>query len=125
MNSNPARLALLVLLALAACGQKPKPDAALPVVTVSAPLQKEVVDWDDFVGRFEALDQVDVRPRVSGYLNRIGFKDGELVKKGQVLFEIDPRPYKAALDQAKAQAARAEASVQNSRTALERGKALL
>jgi RND family efflux transporter MFP subunit len=68
---------------------------------------------------------VDVRPRVSGYLTRIGFKDGELVKKGQVLFEIDPRPYEAVLDQAKAQAQRAEATLQNSRTTLERGKTLL
>lgn len=126
-SPSPARLAFLVLigLALAACGQKPKTEAALPVVTVSAPLQKDVVDWDDFVGRFEAMDQVDVRPRVSGYLTRIGFKDGELVKKGQVLFEIDPRPYQATLDQAKAQAERAQAAVQNARTALERGKALL
>lgn len=125
MMSKPARLAFLALLALAACGQKPKPSATLPVVTVSQPLRKEVVDWDDFVGRFEAVDQVDVRPRVSGYLTRIGFKDGEAVKKGQVLFEIDPRPYQAALDQAKAQQQRAEATLQNARTALERGKALL
>ncbi|MGZ5990970.1 MAG: efflux RND transporter periplasmic adaptor subunit [Caulobacteraceae bacterium] len=125
MMSKPARLALFALLALTACGQKPKPNAVPPAVTVSRPLQKEVVDWDDFVGRFEAMDQVDVRPRVSGYLTRIGFKDGELVKKGQVLFEIEPRPYAAALDQAKAQAQRAEATVQNSRTALERGKTLL
>ena len=125
MKSKPARLAFLVLLALAACGQKPKPNAALPVVTVSHPLQKEVVDWDDFVGRFEAVDQVDVRPRVSGYLTRIGFTDGEVVKKGQVLFEIDPRPYAATLDQAKAQGQRAQATLQNARTALERGKALL
>jgi RND family efflux transporter MFP subunit len=125
MMSKPARLAFLALLTLAACGQKPKPTASVPVVTVSRPLQKEVVDWDDFVGRFEAMDEVDVRPRVSGYLTRIGFKDGQLVKKGEVLFEIDPRPYQAVLDQAKAQAQRAEATVQNSRTTLERGKILL
>jgi RND family efflux transporter MFP subunit len=125
MKSKPARLAFLALLALAACGQKPKPTAAPPVITVSQPLQKEVVDWDDFVGRFEAVDQVDVRPRVSGYLTRIGFKDGEAVTKGQVLFEIDPRPYAATLDQAKAQQQRAQATLQNARTALERGKALL
>jgi RND family efflux transporter MFP subunit len=125
MKSKPACLAFVALLALAACGQKPKPSAALPVITVSQPLQKEVVDWDDFVGRFEAVDQVDVRPRVSGYLTRIGFKDGEVVKKGQVLFEIDPRPYAAALDQTKAQQQRAQATLQNARTALDRGKALL
>ena len=127
MNFTPARLALLILLGLsaAACGKKDKPPAATPVVSIAQPLQKDVVDWDDFQGRFEAVDQVDVRPRVSGYLQSIGFKDGEVVKKGQVLFVIDPRPYQAALDQAKAQTQRAEASVQNARTALERGKALL
>src|SRR5438270_901761 len=58
MKSTPARLAFLVLLALAACGKTHEPEAALPVVTVSAPLEKDVVDWDDFVGRFEAMDQV-------------------------------------------------------------------
>jgi RND family efflux transporter MFP subunit len=127
MKFRLVRIAVLLLLGLgpAACGQKPKPVGALAVITVARPLQKDVVDWDDFVGRFEAVDQVDVRPRVSGYLTAIGFKDGELVKKGQTLFEIDPRPYQATLDQAKAQVQRAEAAVQNARTALERGKALL
>jgi RND family efflux transporter MFP subunit len=127
MNSTPARVALLILfgLGLAGCGQKPKSAAGAPVVTVAHPLEKNVVDWDDFVGRFEAVDQVDLRPRVSGYLTGIGFKDGELVRKGQVLFEIDPRPYQAAHDQAKAQVQRADAAAQNAGTALERGKALL
>lgn len=127
MNATPARIALLLVagLGLTACGEKPKAAAGAPVVTVASPLQKEVVDWDDYVGRFEAVDQVDVRPRVSGYLTAIGFKDGELVKKGQVLFEIDPRPYQAARDQAQAQAQRAQATAQNARTALERGKTLL
>lgn len=127
MHIRSARAALLILLGLvpAACARKAPPAAAPATVTVSQPLQKDVVDWDDFVGRFEAVDQVDVRPRVSGYLTRIGFKDGELVKKGQVLFEIDPRPYQATLDQAKAQAQRAEATLQNARTALQRGQTML
>jgi RND family efflux transporter MFP subunit len=127
MHIRSARAALLILLGLvpAACARKAPPAAAPATVTVSQPLQKDVVDWDDFVGRFEAVDQVDVRPRVSGYLTEIGFRDGEAVKKGQTLFVIDPRPYQAALDQAKAQTERAQASLTNARTALERGKALL
>jgi RND family efflux transporter MFP subunit len=124
MNFRHAPVALLAVLALASCAKTDKPPAT-PVVTVAQPLVKDVVDWDDFVGRFEAVDQVDVRPRVSGYLTQIGFKDGELVKKGQTLFVIDPRPYQATLDQAKAQVQRAEAAQTNARTALERGKTLL
>lgn len=127
MNVRPARALCLILAAaaLGACGHKDKPPAALPEVTVSAPLPKDVVDWDDFVGRFEAVDQVDIRPRVSGYLQSIGFKDGEVVKKGQLLFVVDPRPYQAALDQAKAQGARAQAALANAKTALDRGQTLL
>ena len=127
MHIRPARAVLLILLGFgpAACAKKTPPAVQPAAVTISQPLQKEVVDWDDFVGRFEAVDQVDVRPRVSGYLTHIGFKDGEMVKKGQTLFVIDPRPYQAAYDQAKAQVERAEASLTNAETALERGKARL
>ena len=127
MHRRTARALLLVLIGLipAACAKKAPPAPGPATVTVSQPLQKDVVDWDDFQGRFEAVDQVDVRPRVSGYLTEIGFRDGEVVKKGQTLFVIDPRPYQAALDQAKAQTQRAEATLTNARTALERGKTLL
>lgn len=124
MNVRHPSLVLVAVLALTACAKTDKPPAT-PVVTVAQPLVKDVVDWDDFVGRFEAVDQVDVRPRVSGYLTQIGFKDGELVRKGQTLFVIDPRPYQATLDQAKAQVQRAEATQTNAKTALERGKTLL
>jgi RND family efflux transporter MFP subunit len=127
MNLRPARFVLPLLLGAlaAACAGKPKPAAPPAVVRVAQPLRKEVVDWDDFVGRFEAVSQVDVRPRVSGYLQTIGFKDGEIVKKGQLLFVIDPRPYQAVLDQAKAQAERAQATLTNALTAAARGKVLL
>jgi RND family efflux transporter MFP subunit len=84
-----------------------------------------VTDWDDYVGQFVAVDSVDIRPRVSGYLIGIGFKDGDLVKKGQVLFLIDPRPYQATLDQAKGQEAHAVAAAQNARTEAARGQTLL
>jgi len=127
MHIRPVRAALLILLGLvpAACAKKAPPPAGLATVTVSQPLQKDVTDWDDFLGRFEAVDQVDIRPRVSGYLTQIGFRDGEIVKKGQTLFVIDPRPYQATLDQAQAQTERAQASLTNARTLLERGKTLL
>ncbi len=90
----------LVLSLFAACAAKKPPPPPTPTVTVAAPLSMDVVDWDDFLGQFVAVDSVDVRPRVSGYLQRVGFKDGERVHKGQVLFVIDPRPYQAVLDQA-------------------------
>ena len=120
------RFAALACCILASgCGPHGKKPAPLPIVTVATPVHKRVVDWDDYVGHFDAVDQVDLRPRVSGYLQSVGFKDGQVVRKGQVLFVIDPRPYQAALDLAKAQAARAQATLDNARIALTRGKTLL
>jgi len=108
-------------------GCKPKAPPAPPpaAVTVSTPLQETVVDWDDYVGQFIAVDSVDIRPRVSGYLQTVGFKDGSVVSKGQVLFQIDPRPYQAALDQAKGQQAHAEAAYANAQADETRGQTLL
>jgi RND family efflux transporter MFP subunit len=77
--------------------------AAPPPVTVAKPVVRDVVDSDDFVGRFEAVDQVEIRARVGGYLQEVHFTDGALVKKGELLFVIDQRPYKIALDEANAQ----------------------
>jgi RND family efflux transporter MFP subunit len=91
------------------------------VVVTAHPLQQQVIDWDDFVGRFEAVDSVDVRPRVSGYLIKVNFRDGDIVKKGEVLFEIDPRPYQAALEQAKGVVAHDKAALENA--AVERKRA--
>lgn len=71
-------------------------------VTVAEPLVKKIIEWDEYTGRFEAQERVEVRARVSGYLESIHFKDGQLVKKGDLLFVIDPRPFQAAMDQAKA-----------------------
>ena len=87
-------------------------------------LQRPITDWDDYVGRFEAMDMVDVRPRVSGYLQAIAFRDGTDVRKGQLLFVIDPRPYEAVLAQARAQAARAQATLANARLESERAQKL-
>src|SRR5690606_28829505 len=86
---------------LAGCeGQASAPAPTPPEVTVSLPLVKEVVDWDDYIGQFEAIEDVVVRPRVTGYLIGVHFQEGELVEKGDLLFTIDPRPFEAALDQA-------------------------
>ncbi|MDQ2859869.1 MAG: efflux RND transporter periplasmic adaptor subunit, partial [Pseudomonadota bacterium] len=121
----PVLLALSCM-AMAGCGAKKAPaEPAPPAVTVANPLAANVVDWDDFLGQFVAVDSVDVRPRVSGYLRSVGFKDGDFVKKGQVLFVIDPRPYQAALDQAKGAAAHAQAALVNARAQSARGTTLL
>jgi len=89
-----------------------------PAVTVSKPLVRDIQEWTDFTGQFEARESVEVRPRVSGYLESINFTDGQLVKKGDLLFVIEPRPFELALETAKAQQAQAEAQ-------LELGKAQL
>jgi RND family efflux transporter MFP subunit len=78
-------------------------------VTVAKPIQKQIVDRSEFTGRMAAVDNVDVRPRVSGYIDSVAFKEGDLVTKGQLLVIIDPRPYQAALDQAKGQLDQAQA----------------
>ena len=93
-------------------------------VTVAKPVVKEVIEHDDYTGRFNAVDFVEVRARVTGYLMKINFTDGAFVKKGDVLFVIDQRPYKAAYDQAKAAQVSATARVSFSQTDLERAQAL-
>jgi RND family efflux transporter MFP subunit len=110
---------------LGACGNAPPPPPPLPLVSAGYPLPRNVVDWDDYVGRFEAIQDVEVRPRVSGQIARIGFRDGLKVSKGQFLFEIDPRPYAAALAEARADEARAAATLANARAEFSRAQALL
>ena len=123
------RLILLLLIIAAAAllyrywgfwhGEQAGPAAPPPpAVTVSKPLVRDIQEWTDFTGQFEARESVEVRPRVSGYLESINFTDGQLVKKGDLLFVIEPRPFELALETAKAQQAQAEAQ-------LELGKAQL
>src|ERR1700726_1669662 len=94
--SNAARFAALLRgVALAGCGQSQQQSAAPapPTVTVATPVQRTVVDQDEYVGRFVAVDSVEIRARVSGYLDSVNFTDGQTVKKGDLLFTIDRRPY--------------------------------
>src|SRR5262245_39519367 len=93
-------LVLGLSIGLVGCARPPSggPGAAAPPVTVSHPVERDVTDYTDFTARTAAVDSVEVRARVWGYLDKVYFKEGALVKKGEVLFEIDPRPYQATLD---------------------------
>lgn len=117
-------IAALALL-LGACGGGGPPPAPPPTqVSVANPLQRDVVDWDDYTGRFRAPQDVEIRPRVNGVITNIYFRDGQDVGRGAALFEIDPRPYRAALQQAQAQVARAEAALANARQISARNRVL-
>jgi RND family efflux transporter MFP subunit len=97
---------------LAACGEGPKQAAPPPpAVTVAKPTKQTVTDYDEYVGRFIAVDSVEVRARVSGYLDKVDFTDGQLVKQGDLLFTIDRRPFEATLAQARANLAQARANL--------------
>jgi RND family efflux transporter MFP subunit len=115
----------LALLAAGCHRAAPVSESPPPTVTVAHPVQRQVIDWDDYAGRFEAVDSVEVRPRVSGLLESVNFRDGENVRKGQLLFVIDPRPFAAQLAQAKAQLARAQAALANAEASLHRGTSLM
>ena len=110
-------LVLVGAVALAGCeeGSDGRAGAAAapapPEVTVAHPRAERLVEWTEFTGRFEAIERVEVRARVSGYLNAVDFRDGQIVEKGQVLFLIDPRPFEVALQRAEADLASAEAQV--------------
>jgi RND family efflux transporter MFP subunit len=126
MRVNGHGVLLAFALAMAGCAKKtPPPPPPPPTVIVSKPLQTKLVDWDDYVGRFEAINSVDIRPRVSGYLQAVAFRDGQIVRKGQLLFIIDPRPYQAAVTQARGQDQHAVAALNNAKVELVRAQNLL
>lgn len=96
-----------------------------PVVTVATPLQREITDWDEYIGRFEASRKVELRPRVSGQVTAVHFRDGQFVRKGQPLFTIDPRPYRAALAEAQAGVATARSQLTLAQSDLDRALSLV
>jgi len=121
-----AAASALMAAALYGCSKgQEAPAQGAPPVTVAAPLSQQVVDWDEFTGRFEAPRSVDVRARVGGYIQSVHFKDGDFVRQGQLLFTLDPRPAQAALASARAQLAQGQAQLTLARTELTRAEGLL
>jgi multidrug efflux system membrane fusion protein len=119
-------LAILLAVALASCGEKPQQQAAAPpTVTVAQPVKRTVTDWDEFTGRFEAIEEVQVRPRVGGYVTSVEFKDGDMVRKGDLLYVIDSRPFEAVAEQADGQLSDARAKAELAKRDLDRGLALV
>ncbi|MGA7117284.1 MAG: efflux RND transporter periplasmic adaptor subunit [Hyphomicrobium sp.] len=122
-------LGIVPVLAILAAGPglaaDPPAGPPSPAVTVAKPLAKRVTNWDEYSGRFQAVQMVEVRPRVSGFIDKIHFRDGENVKAGALLFTIDPRPFELALDSARAEVARANAQVELAATEVERARPLV
>ena len=114
---------LAVAVALTGCGQPTSQAAAPPAppVTVAEPVKRTVTDWDEFTGRFEAVEEVQVRPRVGGYVNTVEFQDGAIVRAGDLLYVIDPRPFEAVAEQADGQLSDARAKVELAKRELDRG----
>lgn len=96
-----------------------------PKVVVASPLVREIVEWDEYTGRFQPVDQIDIRARVSGYLESVHFREGQIVEKGDLLFVIDQRPFKVALDEARAQLQRARSLFSIAEIEFKRGKQLV
>ena len=120
-------LILALVAGIAFVGREPSAAAApmAPMVTIAAPLERQINQWDDYVGRFEASRSVEVRPRVSGAITAVHFTDGAFVRQGQLLFTIDPRPYAAALAEARAGIATAASDLTLAQTDLGRATRLL
>jgi len=126
--ANIARLVVSLAAAfLAACGQSQQKSAAqaLPSVTIAKPVQRTVVDQNEYVGRFVAVNAIEIRSRLSGYLAEIHFTDGQMVKQGDLLFTIDRRPFEIALEQMRANLAQARANLAFAKADLQRGQSLL
>jgi membrane fusion protein, multidrug efflux system len=121
-----AGLALALATALSACSEKPpqQPAAAAPPVTVAQPVKRTVTDWDEFTGRFEAIEEVQVRARVGGYVTSVEFRDGAIVKTGDLLYVIDSRPFEAVAEQANGQLSDARAKVELAKRELDRALTL-
>ncbi|MBJ2267123.1 efflux RND transporter periplasmic adaptor subunit [Pseudomonas sp. MF6772] len=119
-------LALLAVLVMSACGKAPEQAAAMPAskVSVAKVLEQPVNEWDEFTGRLEAPETVQIRPRVSGQIDQVAFTEGALVKKGDLLFQIDPRPFQAEVRRLEAQLQQTKAAASRSDNEAQRGERL-
>ncbi|KAF1009806.1 MAG: Efflux pump periplasmic linker BepF [Pseudomonas fluorescens] len=128
MSLNHLRypLAILAVMVMSACGKTPNQAAALPPakVSVAKVLSQPVNEWDEFTGRLEAPETVQIRPRVSGQIDEVAFTEGALVKKCDLLFQIDPRPFQAEVRRLEAQLAQAKAAATRSDSEAQRGERL-
>lgn len=126
-SASTPGLLVIAALALAGCGQQPAANGPppAPAVTVSKPVHKVIAEWDEYTGRFTALETVQVRARVSGFIESVHFKEGQIVKKDDLLFVIDQRPYQIAVDQAKADVQRAQAKLDIATLDLQRAEPLI
>jgi RND family efflux transporter MFP subunit len=115
----------LIAALLAGCQPQAAPSAPAPQVNVATVIERKVNDWDEFTGRIQAIDSVEIRPRVSGYIERVAFTEGGSVKKGDLLFVIDPRQYRAELQRAQADAAGAKTRAELARNEVARAERLL
>ena len=119
-------LAALAVLVMSACGKTPDSAAAMPAakVSVAKVLEQPVNEWDEFTGRLEAPETVEIRPRVSGQIDEVAFTEGALVKKGDLLFQIDPRPFQAEVRRLEALVAQGRANATRSENEAQRGERL-
>ncbi|PWB35162.1 efflux transporter periplasmic adaptor subunit [Pseudomonas sp. SDI] len=119
-------LAALALLVMSACGRTPEAvqAPAAPKVSVAKVIEQPINEWDEFTGRLEAPETVEVRPRVSGQIDQVAFTEGAQVKKGDLLFQIDPRPFQAEVRRLEAQLQQARASAIRSANEAQRGERL-
>src|ERR1700676_5758018 len=120
---------LIALLALSGCGNNPSQPqaaaAAAPPVTVAQPVKRTVTDWDEFTGRFEAVEEVQVRARVGGFVTNVEFRDGAFVNAGDLLYVIDSRPFEAVAEQADGQLSDARAKAELAKRELDRALTLV
>ncbi|MGH7497225.1 MAG: efflux RND transporter periplasmic adaptor subunit [Gemmatimonadales bacterium] len=117
--------AVVFALTAAGCRASPPPPPPPPAVTVAVVPERDVTEWDEFTGRLEAVDAVEIRPRVSGYIKRVALAEGKEVPKGEVLFEIDPRPYQADLERAQAELEQARTGAALAAREVERAQKLV